>query len=316
MDLPAKMSVVVPTYQRPVWIRRAVKSLAAQTHPPDEVVAIARDTDLPTHEAIAALQREALPFELRRELVVEPGFMPPVQLGLSVARGDLIAVMDDDAEAQPDWAERLRGHYADPSVGAVGGRCLNYSDELGPTPVPTTDRVGYVSWRGQFVGEMFCEPTFSEPVDVDFMLGGNMSYRREVARRIQFDMALNRSVAQGYEVDIGLQVRSMGWRILYDPRVVIRHYSAPRESVGLRMSDAESIKWYAFNQARVALRRLPQLRKSISLTYQLTIGERRAPGLVPLALGPVARRLGFDMAVARAALEGRLLAVRSVLEFH
>jgi len=57
---------------------------------------------------------------------------------------------------------------------------------------------------------MFCQPTFTDPVDVDFMLGGNMSFRREVARRIQFDMTLNRNVAQGYEVDIGLQVRRMG----------------------------------------------------------------------------------------------------------
>jgi len=146
MGVPAKMSVVIPTYQRPVWIRRAVKSLAAQTRLPDQVIAVARDTDLPTHEAIAALQGEGLPFELRRELVVEPGFMPPVRLGLSVAEGDLVAVMDDDAEAEPDWAERICAHYVDPTVGAVGGRCLNFSDEHGPTPVPKTDRVGYVSW--------------------------------------------------------------------------------------------------------------------------------------------------------------------------
>jgi GT2 family glycosyltransferase len=308
------LTVVIPTYLRPGWIQRAVRSLATQTRLPDEVVAVARDTDLPTQAAIATLQREGLPFELRQELVSEPGFMPPVKLGLSVARGDLIAVMDDDAEAQTDWAERLVVHYDDPSVGAVGGRCLNFSDEHGPTPVPTTDRVGYVTWLGLFVGKMTCEPTFTNPVDVQFMLGGNMSFRREVARRIQFDMTLNRNVAQGYEVDIGLQVRRLGWRILFDPRVVIRHYSAPREAVGLRASDAESIQWYAFNSVRVALRRLPIHLKSTSLTYQLAVGERAAPGLLPLALAPLARRMGFDMTVARAALKGRLLAVRSVLE--
>jgi len=303
---------VIPTYQRPLWIRRAVRSLAAQTRPPDEVIAVARDTDLPTQEAISELQHEQLPFELRRELVKDPGFMPPVKLGLSVAGGDIVAVMDDDAEAETGWAERLLANYSQMDIGAVGGRCINMSEE-GPTEVPTVDRVGYVTPLGQFVGQMYCHTTFTKPVDVDFMLGGNMSFRRGVARRIEFDMELNRNVAQGYEVDIGLQVRSMGWRVIFDPLLAIRHYSAPRETVGLRESDTESIKWYSFNNARVALRRLPRLHRSISFAYQIAIGQRRAPGLLPLALWPVARKLGFDVELGRAALEGRLLAARSVL---
>ena len=96
MRAPASLSVVIPTYQRPIWIRRAVRSLAIQGRAPDEVIAVARDTDLPTHEAIAELQREKLPFTLRRELVTEPGFMPPVRAGLALAEGDIIAVMDDE----------------------------------------------------------------------------------------------------------------------------------------------------------------------------------------------------------------------------
>ncbi len=307
------LSVVIPTYQRPVWIRRAVRSLIQQPRPPAEVVAVARDTDIPTHEAIAELQRESLPFELRRELVSEPGFMPPVKVGLAAATGEIIAVMDDDAEAQEGWTERLVGHYADATIGAVGGRCINVHADDGPVDVPTTDRVGYVSPLGRFVGKMYCRPTFSQPVDVDFMLGGNMSFRREVAHRIEFDMQLNRNVAQGYEVDIGLQVRGMGWRVIFDPLLAIRHYSAPRETIGLRVSDFESIKWYSYNHTRVALRRLSFLRKSVSFVYQIAIGERRAPGVLPFALAPIARRLGFDVAFAGAALEGRVLAARSVI---
>jgi hypothetical protein len=276
MVRPSSLSVVIPTYQRPLWIGRAVRSLAVQSRPPDEVIAVARDTDIPTHEAIAALQTEGLPFELRRELVSEPGFMPP--------------------------------------VGSVGGRCINTNDETGPWPVPDTDRVGYVNWVGQFIGRMYCRPTFSHPVEVDFLMGGNMSFRREVAASLEFDMELNRNVAQGYEIDIGLQVRNLGWRIIFDPLVAIRHYSAPRATVGLRTADdSDSVQWYAFNQLRVGLRRFSFGRKSTSLIYQFAVGERRAPGLLPLVFSPVARRFGFETAQARAALKGRVLAARSVL---
>src|SRR5262245_63790994 len=110
MPRPPSLVVVIPTYQRPDWIRRAVQSLAIQTRPPDEVIAVARDTDRPTHEAIQALQQLNLPFPLRRELVSEPGFMPPVRKGLAIADADIIAVMDDDAEATEGWTERLLSH--------------------------------------------------------------------------------------------------------------------------------------------------------------------------------------------------------------
>jgi GT2 family glycosyltransferase len=311
---PRTLSVVIPTYQRPVWIRRAVRSLAIQGRAPDEVIAVARDTDLPTHEAIAELQREKLPFTLRRELVTEPGFMPPVRAGLALAEGDVIAVMDDDAEAVEGWGERLLSHYADAAVGAVGGRCINMESEDRPAPVPEASRVGYVGRWGKFVGNMYCRLTFTDPVEVDFMLGGNMSFRREVARRLEFDMELNRNVAQGYEIDIGLQVKAMGWKVLFDPLLAIRHYSAPRATVGMRPdADATSVQWYSYNHARVTLRRLRGYRRLVAMAYQIAVGERRAPGLIPLLLPPLGRRLGFEARAASPAAKGRLLAIRSVL---
>jgi GT2 family glycosyltransferase len=313
MSVPTTLSVVIPTYQRPDWIQRAVRSLAAQDRPPEEVIPVARDTDLPTHDAIASLQRLGLPFQIRPEQVTAPGFMPPVERGLSVAQGDVIAVMDDDAEATEGWAARILGNYVDDSIGAVGGRCINMYDGK-PAVVPDVDRVGYVTSLGKFVGNMYCQPTFIAPVDVDFLLGGNMSFRHDVAKRIEFDMQLNRNVAQGYEVDVGLQVRAMGRRVIFDPRLTILHYSAPRATAGLRQSNSEGARWYAFNHARVALRRLTPLRGSVSFAYQLMIGERKAPGLLPMAIQPLARRLAFDTACGAAALAGRWTAFRSVID--
>lgn len=306
------LSVVIPTYQRPDWIRRAVLSLAAQTRVPDEVVAVARDTDLPTHESVAALIKQGLPFTLRLETVTEPGFMPPVKAGLAVAGGDVVAVMDDDAEAEANWAERLLSGYADPLVGAVGGRIINMDGET-PAPVTATRRVGYVTPFGRFVGNMYRRPAFSSPVVVDFLMGGNMSFRRAVARRLEFDMMLNRNVAQGYEVDIGLQVKAMGFKVMFDPLLAIRHYSAPRQTVGMRpAADPDAVLWYSYNHARVALRRLPGLHRALAFSYLVTVGERRAPGLVPLLLSSVARRIGFETDAAPAAWRGRLLAARHV----
>ena len=63
-------------------------------------------------------------------MVSEPGFLPPVGKGHLVRRlGEVIAVMDDDAEALEPWAERILANYRDASIGAVGGRCINMIGE-------------------------------------------------------------------------------------------------------------------------------------------------------------------------------------------
>jgi GT2 family glycosyltransferase len=308
-----RLSVVIPTYQRPEWLARAVMSLGAQTRLPDEVLAVVRDTDSPTHEAVAQLRDRGLPFPLRRVDVHEPGFMPPVREGMRAADGDIVAVLDDDAEALRDWADRLLAHYADPTVGGVGGRCINMTGDV-PTPVGTVKRVGYTTWRGQFVGQMFQRPLFTKPIDVDFLLGGCMSYRCCVARKLCFDMELNRDVSFNYEVDLGLQVREMGWRLVFDPAIAVRHYTAPRSVVGTRKVDnTEGVFWYAHNEMRIVLRRLRGSRRVLGAAWRVAVGERRAPGVVAWALAPLVRHIGFEGSLARAALSGRLLAVTGLL---
>jgi GT2 family glycosyltransferase len=305
------LSVVIPTFQRPDWLGRAVASLAAQTRPPEEVIAVARESDAPTGRAISDLAASALPFALRRGEVREPGFMPPVRAGFAVACGEVVAVMDDDAEALPDFAERLLRHYDDPAVGGVGGRYINMDGEK-EREEGTTDRVGYVGLK--VIGDMYKRPTFREPRDVEFLLGGCMSYRHEVAKRLEFDLLLNQSVAFGYEVDLGLQVRRLGLRLVFDPAIAVRHYSAPRAEDGMRrIDDRQAVRSASFNEARIVLRRLPWTRSAPYLVYSLAVGVRRAPGLGPLLLWPLARRLGFEVALAPAALAGRLRAAAGVL---
>ena len=44
--------------------------------------------------------------------------------GVEIATGDIVAFLDDDASASPDWLEKLTDPYSDPGVVAVGGSPL------------------------------------------------------------------------------------------------------------------------------------------------------------------------------------------------
>jgi len=254
-----------------------------------------------------------LPFALRSAMVSEPGFLPPVKKGISLASGEVIAVLDDDAEALETWAERILSNYREATIAAVGGRIINVSGDV-IDDVPETDTVGRVTRFGRFLGNLYKRPTFTDPIDVDFLGGGCMSFRRSVARELEFDMELNHNVADGYEVDLGLQVKARGLRIVFDPQIAIRHYSAPRQVTGLRsLYDSEGIQWSAYNHVRVVLRRLPITRSVIAVGYMFAIGSRRAPGLFPIGLAPLTRRMGFRIAMGGAAFRGRLAAVKDCL---
>jgi len=305
------LSVVIPTFQRPDWIKRAVGSLARQTRLPDEVVVVMRDTDEPTHRSVDELRASGLPFVLRSTTVSQPGFMPPVQAGLALATGEVVAVMDDDAELIECSLELILPLYGDPTVGAVGGRCIDIEPDGNPREVPDADRVGYVTTFGRFVGDMYKRPRFSAPVDVEFLMGGCMSYRREVAQKLEFDLELNRNVSFGYETDLGLQVRAMGRRILFHPEVGIRHYGAPRQVAGMRSAhDAEAVEWSTYNHLRVVMRRLRSFKRAVAMGYMFAIGYRYAPGLLPLGVAPLARRMGFQVDMAGPAFRGRSAAVQ------
>ena len=104
----------------------------------------------------------------------------------------------------------------------------------------------------------------------------------------------------------------MGWTLLFDPSIAVRHYSAPRGIAGMRsVNDEEAVHWTSFNHVRVTIRRLPWRRRMPSVLYAVFVGERRAPGLLPACVSPVARRLGFQVGLARSALAGRLRALLS-----
>jgi hypothetical protein len=190
----------------------------------------------------------------------------------------------------------MRGEEVDPDVGVAR-------------------RVGYIGPFGRLIGDMYKEPTFDVPVDVSFLMGGCMSYRRDVAARLEFDWELNRVVATGYEVDLCLQVRNMGLRVVFDPKVGIRHYSAPRAIVGHRVAggDTQAVRWSCYNETRILLRRLPPFRGALALARGLLLGYRTSPGALPWLLGPVARRAGYKTQLGPIAMRGRAEAITNLI---
>jgi GT2 family glycosyltransferase len=212
-------SVVVVTYERPEYVRRCLQHLAAQTVPPVEVVVVDSSVGDDTRRLVAE------EFPAVGYLVCPAGVGATAtarNIGYRHSSGDILAFVDDDAFAEADWLEALLPLFDDPAVGGVGGRQIRgQPGEIGQG----VDAIGKLRADGSLTGNFAADP--GHPVEVDHLLGANMSFRRTAIDEVG-------GIRDGYagtcireETDISLRVTRAGYRLMYTPDAVVEHVAGP-----------------------------------------------------------------------------------------
>lgn len=226
---PARISVVICAFTQLRWhdILAAVGSARRQTRAACEVIVVVDHNP-----------------ELQRRLAAEFGagdpcgspLQPPVRVvanagarglsggkntGAALAAGEVIAFLDDDAVAEPDWLAYLADSYGDERVAGVGGLTLPRWDAGRPAWFPPEfDWVVGCNYAGM--------PRSGQPVRN--LLGGNASFRSEVFGLVDgFADGTGRSAARlpmgGEETEFCIRIgrRDPAARLLIDHRAVIWH---------------------------------------------------------------------------------------------
>ncbi|MHB1853783.1 MAG: glycosyltransferase family 2 protein [Acidimicrobiales bacterium] len=116
---PEGVTVVVPSWNRPAGLARALEALGAQ-HAPGldwEVVVVASAADPVAHRVVAEADRPGV----RVVDEARPGASNARNRGLSVSRR-VVAFLDDDCWPEPDWLERITAPVRSGRWTACGGR--------------------------------------------------------------------------------------------------------------------------------------------------------------------------------------------------
>jgi GT2 family glycosyltransferase len=234
----SSVAVVICAYTEERWtlLVRAVRSVAAQTRPPAALVVVV--DHCPGLLARASVELAAVagvdprPATPRLTIVANSGrrgLADSRNTGIAAVTADVVAFLDDDAAAQPEWLEQLCKHYDDPHVVGVGGRVVPEwaSGRPGWFP-PEFDWVVGCSYRGL--------PVDAAPVRNP--IGANMSFRRDVVVEIGgFSPGLGRigSVPLGCEeteLSLRLAAHDRGM-LMYEPAAeVVHHVPATRSTWG------------------------------------------------------------------------------------
>lgn len=275
------IAVLICAYHRPNDLARLLDALAQQTHRADDVMVVSHETDIPVRSYLASRPKSALP--LRSISVDELGVVAARNVGLEACHTDIVVMVDDDTEPKSDFLQRIFDHFAaDPLLGALGGRDRCHDGNAFDDREET--EVGQISWWGRAVGNHHLG--VGPLRDVHFLKGANMSFRIEAVAGMEKEFPMRGKGSQPYQdTAFSMAIRRQGWRLRYDPAVLLNHYAGKRTEpryyamIG-GVTDVPAFRDYAYNEVVCYWSDFTPVRMAAYALWSFFVGVGTNPGLV------------------------------------
>ncbi|PPK95214.1 glycosyl transferase family 2 [Kineococcus xinjiangensis] len=223
-----RITVVVCTRERPESLQRCLDSIAALDYHDLEILVVDNAPRTEATRELCAAAARSVPLRYVREPAA--GLSRARNTAIREASGEVIAFLDDDERADPDWLVALAAEFQDPRVGVVSGLVL-------PAELQTQAQAMFETFGGHSKGRGFARDVFDEDYQrrvqsplyprPAFGVGANMAFRVGALHAIDgFDPHLGAgSPTKGAEDTAAItEVMLAGWTAVYAPDAVTWHY--------------------------------------------------------------------------------------------
>jgi GT2 family glycosyltransferase len=229
--------VIVVTWNRRNLLKACLQSLTRQNlNQSFEVVVVDNGSDDGSPEMVLREYGKSTgsPPRFHVELIrnlENRGFCAANNQGFAASETEFVALLNNDAEAEPDWLAKLaRAFDGRPDVGMAASKILVHED---PRRI---DKAGHLIYpdgqnRGRGSGELD-EGQYDRMEEILWPDGCAAMYRRAMLDQIGgFDEDF---FAYADDAELGLRAQIAGWKCLYIPDAVVRHHRGA--TLGLRSS--------------------------------------------------------------------------------
>lgn len=225
------VTVLVCTYNRSGFLRETLRAITSLPEPRDygvEVLVVDNNSSDDTADVVRAAARSSrFPVRLIRE--PQQGKSFALNEGLRHARGEVIALTDDDVWPDHEWLDRIVGAFRTRDITFAFGKVRPRWDCV-PAPELLTPRAHSI-WGPLAILDYGDEPVSYVPENRGQRLpiGANLAIRRQTLVEVggwRTDLGkVDNSLISGEDHEIFYRLRKANaYRGLYDPRISVRHF--------------------------------------------------------------------------------------------
>ena len=253
------LSVVIPSYNGRHLLEPCLASL--RRFGPNRGVEVLVADDAST-DGTASWVADTYPEVRVVRLTRNGGFCEAANAGVAAASGELVQLLNNDAEVCEGWFEAGLRPFANPEVGSVAPLVLVRSN---PSRVDSAgDQYALVGWPSKRGHGEAATKWLAHPEDRVFGASGSSAiYRAEALARVGgYDPAFG---SYYEDIDLAFRLRWAGYSCAFAPGCLILHevsasYDHARPDLQRRMArNAEILFWTNLPAARLAAALIPHL---------------------------------------------------------
>ncbi|MHB8628329.1 MAG: glycosyltransferase family 2 protein [Aggregatilineales bacterium] len=231
---PPSVSIVMPTYNRAHFLDRCLPPLLAQSYPLNRYDLILVD-DGSTDDTVSRANELARGWQGKFNVVQKPngGAASARNAGWRASNADVIAFIDSDCVAGPDWLKTLLTALRDANADGVGG------------PIVGGDIDNHVA-RYLEASQMYRHRVRNG--QVDYLITGNVAFSRTALAEVGGFKDMRG--AGGEDPDLSFQLRDHGHKLTVtdDLAAAVTHYGTPSSVRAL----AHNLYRYGYNNYRLS----------------------------------------------------------------
>jgi GT2 family glycosyltransferase len=211
-------------------------SLERQVDPPDEIIVVdSSDND----EIDKAVRHRNVVYEHANTRLYQPQAR---NLSLKIAKGDIVAFVDDDIVCTPEWLANVIQGYSYNNIAGVGGPVIRCDETFHPLEriiISDENRNFFKSYGDIRVTRAWIP---SRPIRTELMMGGNMSFMKAKLKEVGgFDEQYGKGGAYREETDPQIAMVKRGNDFMYMPKAIVYHL---QYSIGGIRSDDRTNYYY------------------------------------------------------------------------